>query len=124
MMTSTLPTPSFFPDFHYKINDYLALSSSWPTVYAIVVAAYYFTLDPVAAVSTCISYFPPHPPSPHIFLPDLLTPLLVPLPPSDGPLSALRNPLRRDHWHHRSKSLRTIPFLHTAFLHLRISIPV
>ncbi|KAL1704369.1 hypothetical protein EV121DRAFT_280438 [Schizophyllum commune] len=49
VMTSTLPTPSFFPDFHYKINDYLALSSSWPTVYAIVVAAYYFTLDPVAA---------------------------------------------------------------------------
>ncbi|KAL1732728.1 hypothetical protein EV714DRAFT_247242 [Schizophyllum commune] len=49
VMTSTLPTPSFFPDFHYKINDYLAFSSSWPTVYAIVVAAYYFTLDPVAA---------------------------------------------------------------------------
>ncbi|TRM68428.1 hypothetical protein BD626DRAFT_481710 [Schizophyllum amplum] len=49
VLTCRVPTPTFFPDLHWTINNYLAFDLNWPAVYAAIVAAYYFVLDPVAA---------------------------------------------------------------------------
>lgn len=43
-------TPSFFPDIHYKLNDYLVFDLNWPAVHAGLYILYYMALEPVAAV--------------------------------------------------------------------------
>lgn len=49
-MISTLPTPAFFPAVHYQPNEWLALDLNWTTVLSVLYLAYYFALEPVAAV--------------------------------------------------------------------------
>ena len=46
-----LPVPSFIPAYHYAINDYLALSTNWAAIMGVVYLAYYYMLEPIAAVS-------------------------------------------------------------------------
>ena len=56
MIQGTFPHPSFLPELHYKINDYLVFDLNWAAVYAFVNWTYYFSLEPLAAVSA----LPPH----------------------------------------------------------------
>ena len=49
-MGSALPVPSFFPNIHFTINDYLAFNSDWAGIWATCCFAYYFALEPVATV--------------------------------------------------------------------------
>ncbi|KAL4241528.1 2-hydroxy-palmitic acid dioxygenase Mpo1-like protein [Abortiporus biennis] len=54
VMGSRLPTPSVFPNIHFKVNDYLMFDFNWPFLHAVAVFLYYFILEPIAA----ILYFP------------------------------------------------------------------
>ncbi|GLB33516.1 putative DUF962-domain-containing protein [Lyophyllum shimeji] len=50
VMTSELPVPSFVPEIHYQINDYLRFDLNIAALHAGVYLAYYFILEPVAAL--------------------------------------------------------------------------
>jgi len=50
-LIAPLQVPSFFPLYHYTINKYLVLDVNWAAVMGIVYLAYYFMLEPMAAVS-------------------------------------------------------------------------
>ncbi|KAI0080700.1 DUF962-domain-containing protein [Panus rudis PR-1116 ss-1] len=43
------PVPSFFPQLHYKINDYLEFDLNWTVFFMALYLAYYYALEPVAA---------------------------------------------------------------------------
>ena len=49
-MGAAAPVPSFFPDVHIAINDYLAFDFNWAAIWAISCGAYYFALQPAATV--------------------------------------------------------------------------
>ena len=51
-MGTRVPTPSWFPDIHFVFNEYLAFDFNWPALWAITTLAYYYVLEPTAAVST------------------------------------------------------------------------
>lgn len=55
LLGSTLPTPSFFPDFHYVFNPYMSIEVNWATIAMALYLAYYYALEPLAAV--CVYYF-------------------------------------------------------------------
>ncbi len=50
VLGTRVPVPSFFPDVHAVINNYLAFDFNWPTLWAIITLAYYYLLEPTAAV--------------------------------------------------------------------------
>jgi 2-hydroxy fatty acid dioxygenase len=50
-MASVLPIPDFIPTYQYKVNEYLLFKLNWPAILAGVYLAYYYMLEPVAAVS-------------------------------------------------------------------------
>ena len=54
MLASRLPVPSFFPEVHAVINDYLAFDLNWSALWAIFTLLYYYVLEPTAAVCVCI----------------------------------------------------------------------
>lgn len=47
---SAAPTPSWFPNYTHIFNEYASFEWTWATVLAIIYQAYYFALEPVAAV--------------------------------------------------------------------------
>ncbi|KZT12904.1 DUF962-domain-containing protein [Laetiporus sulphureus 93-53] len=49
VMATAIPTPSFFPQIHYRLNDYLVFDFNWSFVQAAVYVLYYFLLEPTAA---------------------------------------------------------------------------
>lgn len=49
-MISSLPVPDFFPSIHYTFNNYLAFDLNWTAVLSGLYLAYYYVLEPVAAV--------------------------------------------------------------------------
>lgn len=49
---ANLPLPDFIPGFHYHINDYLLFESNPATITAAVYLAYYYVLEPFAAVNS------------------------------------------------------------------------
>lgn len=51
MTSAYLPTPAFFPSVHKTFTDYLAFDFNWTAVFTAIYLAYYYALDPVAAVS-------------------------------------------------------------------------
>lgn len=55
LLASTLPTPPFFPDFHYTFNPYMSFEINWSTIVMGLYLAYYYALEPLAAVR--IYYF-------------------------------------------------------------------
>ncbi|KAI9001292.1 DUF962-domain-containing protein [Trametes punicea] len=50
VMGSRVPVPSFFPDVHFVINKYLAFDFNWSAIWAIANLAYYYVLEPTAAL--------------------------------------------------------------------------
>lgn len=50
-LVAPLPVPAFLPAYHYAINDFMLFEMNYATIMGIVYLAYYFTLEPVAAVS-------------------------------------------------------------------------
>ncbi len=50
VLGTRLPVPSFFPEVHTVINDYLAFDLNWSALWAIVSLLYYYILEPTAAV--------------------------------------------------------------------------
>jgi hypothetical protein len=45
-----LPKPTFLPQVHYRLNDYLIFEVTYGTLQGLLWLAYYYILDPVAAV--------------------------------------------------------------------------
>jgi len=45
-----LPRPTFLPQVHYRLNDYLEFEVTYGTVQGLLWLAYYYILDPFAAV--------------------------------------------------------------------------
>jgi len=43
--------PSFIPAYHYVINDYMVFDTNYASLMGVVYLAYYYLLEPVAAVS-------------------------------------------------------------------------
>lgn len=54
VLASKIPVPDIVPPVHYEINEYLAFDLKFPAIWAGLYLAYYFILDPIAAV--CIDY--------------------------------------------------------------------
>ena len=54
---SAAPTPSWFPSYTHVFNEYTSFEWTWATVMAIVYQAYYFALEPVAAVCPAFPAF-------------------------------------------------------------------
>ncbi|CDO74546.1 hypothetical protein BN946_scf184632.g3 [Trametes cinnabarina] len=50
VMSSRLPVPSFFPDIHVVFNKYFAFDFDWPALWVIANLAYYYMLEPTAAL--------------------------------------------------------------------------
>ncbi|KAJ7276145.1 hypothetical protein B0H12DRAFT_1083801 [Mycena haematopus] len=50
VMGTKIPVPSFFPPIHHAFSDYLVFDLNYPTIYAAICLAYYFVLEPVAAL--------------------------------------------------------------------------
>ncbi|KAI0332489.1 DUF962-domain-containing protein [Cubamyces sp. BRFM 1775] len=50
VMGTRVPTPSWFPDIHFVFNEYLAFDFNWPALWVITTLAYYYVLDPTAAL--------------------------------------------------------------------------
>lgn len=44
------PRPTFLPQFDYYINDYFKFEVTWGTLQGLLWLAYYYTLEPLAAV--------------------------------------------------------------------------
>jgi len=44
------PRPTFLPEFHYHLNDYLKFEVTWGTLQGLLWLAYYYTLEPLAAL--------------------------------------------------------------------------
>jgi hypothetical protein len=83
-MVSTLPVPSFFPNVHYRINEFLAFDFNWTAVIMGLYLAYYYVLEPAAAVS---------PPSGFVFHCFFSTSFKVPLYATDGTHGSYRHEL-------------------------------
>ncbi|KAI0751471.1 DUF962-domain-containing protein [Daedaleopsis nitida] len=49
VLGARLPVPSFFPQVHAVINDYLAFDLNWSALWAIGSLLYYYVLEPTAA---------------------------------------------------------------------------
>jgi hypothetical protein len=49
-MASEIPVPSFVPAIHYSFSDYFAFDLNYSAIHAALYLAYYFALEPVAAV--------------------------------------------------------------------------
>lgn len=49
-MGASLPVPPFFPSVHHEVTRYLAFDVNWPAVFAFAYIAYYYALEPFAAV--------------------------------------------------------------------------
>lgn len=62
VLAADIPNPSFLPHYSKVFNEHLIFESSVPTVIAGVYLAYYFVLEPVAAV--CLT---------HLELPELIS---------------------------------------------------
>ena len=45
-----LPRPTFLPQFEYNVNDYLKFEVTYGTLQGLVWLAYYYLLEPAAAV--------------------------------------------------------------------------
>lgn len=58
VLVSPFPVPSFVPAVHYTINEYLVFDLNVPAILAGLYIAYYFILEPVAAVRSFVSYTP------------------------------------------------------------------
>jgi len=43
--------PAFIPKYHYVINDYMVFDTNYASLMGVVYLAYYYLLEPVAAVS-------------------------------------------------------------------------
>lgn len=54
-MVSTIPVPDFIPAIQYQVNDYLVFDLNWAAILTGFYVAYYFALEPFAAVSTLSS---------------------------------------------------------------------
>ncbi|TFK92993.1 DUF962-domain-containing protein [Polyporus arcularius HHB13444] len=50
VLATRVPVPSFFPDVHAVVNNYLAFDLNWSALWAIVTLAYYYLLEPTAAL--------------------------------------------------------------------------
>ena len=50
-LVAPLPLPSFVPTYHYPINDYMVFDANYASLMGVVYLAYYYLLEPVAAVS-------------------------------------------------------------------------
>ncbi|RPD66665.1 DUF962-domain-containing protein [Lentinus tigrinus ALCF2SS1-7] len=50
VLGARVPTPSFFPEVHTVINDYLAFDFNWSALWAIASLVYYYILEPTAAL--------------------------------------------------------------------------
>ena len=50
-LVAPLPMPSFIPAYHYVINDYMVFDTNYASLMGVVYLAYYYLLEPVAAVS-------------------------------------------------------------------------
>lgn len=57
MFLSAAPTPSWFPSYTHRFNEYASFEWTWATVMAIIYQAYYFALEPVAAVRPSLLAF-------------------------------------------------------------------
>lgn len=51
MLVAPLPTPSFVPAYHYVINRYMVFDANYAALMGVVYLAYYYVLEPTAAVS-------------------------------------------------------------------------
>jgi len=49
-MASTIPMPSFIPEYHYTINAYLSADLNVSAIHAAIYMMYYLVLEPVAAI--------------------------------------------------------------------------
>ncbi|KAJ3511516.1 hypothetical protein NLJ89_g4055 [Agrocybe chaxingu] len=71
-LVAPLPLPSFVPTYHYVLNNYLVFDVNWASIMAAIYLAYYFLLEPTAALlytpqmlvtlltATAYSYKPDH----------------------------------------------------------------
>lgn len=50
VMASYIPMPSFIPEYHLNLGDYLVFDLNVASIHAILYLAYYFMLEPVAAL--------------------------------------------------------------------------
>ncbi|KAI9067662.1 DUF962-domain-containing protein [Trametes sanguinea] len=50
VMGSRVPVPSFFPDIHVVFSKYFAFDFNWPALWAFTTLAYYYVLEPSAAL--------------------------------------------------------------------------
>jgi hypothetical protein len=50
-MAYDLPRPTFLPQIEYHVNDYLKFEVTYGTLQGFVWLAYYYLLEPMAAVS-------------------------------------------------------------------------
>lgn len=57
-MASYIPMPSFFAEYHLKLGDYLVFDLNIASIHAMLYLAYYFMLEPVAAVRRPPAYSP------------------------------------------------------------------
>lgn len=51
VLASSIPVPSFIPPINHKFNEYFTFHLNFPAIHAALYLAYYFLLEPVAAVS-------------------------------------------------------------------------
>jgi hypothetical protein len=56
-MGSQIPVPSFIPAIHHRFSDYLVFDLNVPAIHSAIYLAYYFALEPFAAVR-CSHYRP------------------------------------------------------------------
>ncbi|KAH9482429.1 2-hydroxy-palmitic acid dioxygenase mpo1 [Psilocybe cubensis] len=49
-LVAPLPVPSFFPAYHHVVNNYMVFDVNYATVMGVVYLAYYFMLEPIAAL--------------------------------------------------------------------------
>ncbi|KAJ7117309.1 hypothetical protein C8R43DRAFT_1091130 [Mycena crocata] len=50
VMASEIPVPAFLPALHHSFSDYLVFDLNYPAIHAALYLAYYFALEPVAAL--------------------------------------------------------------------------
>ncbi|KAK7061501.1 hypothetical protein R3P38DRAFT_2829873 [Favolaschia claudopus] len=50
VMASQIPVPSFFPPIQHRFSDYLAFELNYSAIHAAIYLAYYFALEPFAAL--------------------------------------------------------------------------
>ncbi|KAJ7904255.1 hypothetical protein B0H14DRAFT_2662073 [Mycena olivaceomarginata] len=50
VMGSQIPVPSFIPAIHHRFSDYLVFDLNVPAIHAAIYLAYYFALEPFAAL--------------------------------------------------------------------------